>query len=30
MTRAWLQLAATTAASLALLALGRHLSKDYR
>jgi hypothetical protein len=27
-TRAWLQLAATTAASLALLALGRHLSKE--
>ena len=28
MTRAWLQLAAATAGSLALLALGRHLSKE--
>lgn len=28
MTRVWLQLAAGAAASLALLALGRHLSKE--
>lgn len=30
MTRAWLQLAATTAASLALLALGRRLNRSPR
>lgn len=28
MTRAWIQLAGATAISLALLALGRHLSKE--
>lgn len=28
MTRVWLRLATTTALSLALLALGRHLSKE--